>query len=50
MQEQLYAMNSKENVRILKDNETYDRIRQLEGDKKSLIRELADLKTRIREA
>lgn len=46
MQEQLYAMNSKENVRILRDSETQERVARMEAEKRQLLREVAELRAR----
>lgn len=40
-------MNSKENVRILRESEVQDRIRQLETEKRGLVRELIEVRGRL---
>jgi hypothetical protein len=49
MQEHLYAMNSKENVRLLRESEVQDRVRQLEVEKRGLARELHETRARVQE-
>jgi hypothetical protein len=50
MQEHLYAMNSKENVRLLRESENAERLRHLESEKKALSRELYEYKVRWQDA
>lgn len=50
MQEHLYSMNSKENVRLLRESENAERLRYLEAEKKSLSRELYEYKAKFQDA
>lgn len=50
MQEHLYSMNSKENMRLLRESETAEKLRQLESEKKALSRELYEYKARWQDA
>lgn len=42
-------MNSKENVRLLRESEVQDRVRQLEVEKRGLARELHETRARVQE-
>lgn len=43
-------MNSKENMRLLRESETAEKLRQLESEKKALSRELYEYKARWQDA
>lgn len=47
MQEELYSINSKENIRILKEAEYLEKIKMLENQKRQLINKIEDTGSRI---
>jgi seryl-tRNA synthetase len=49
MQQELFKINSKENLRYIKDNESIDRVKQLDIYKRNLNREVIELKRFIEE-